>query len=179
MVTITHETFRDSSWPTGTAQVHEDTSLNSTCIKPTLSANPSSSTTGREIKTNTTHHSSKQILKEFHVAFPDPSTSRLSLLCSNIKMKFCTIPPHAEVAVQESKASSQIFLFLLDKNKSPQTRLQRAKVFAKTVNAFGYLKYNVYFTSKIFRLNYLKAKRPSKIPWSPFLSQTLKTCQLV
>lgn len=73
-----------------------DTSLNSTCIKPSLSANPSSSTTGREIKTNTTHCSSKQILKEFHVAFPDPSTSRLSLLCSNIKMKFCTIPPHTQ-----------------------------------------------------------------------------------
>jgi len=85
------------------------------------------------------------------------------------------------LAIQESEASSQIFLFLLDKNKSPQTRLQRAKAFANIVNAFSYLKYNIYFTSKIFRLNYFKAKSASKIVRSFFLffPNLLKTCRLV
>lgn len=156
------------------------TSLKSTHIKPTLSVNPSSSTTGREIKTNTTHHSSKQILKEsFMQLFESPPLTVYLSFGVIVKWSFDNSTSHTEVAVQESKGRSQIFLFLLDKTKFPQTRLQRAKVFANIVNAFSYLKGNVYFTSKIFRLNYLKAKSASKIPWSPFLSQTLKTYQLV
>lgn len=119
-------------------------------------------------------HESSHWNQDFHVAVPDHPTTSVSLLCAPINITFCTTPASHRrglQAFQESKANAQIFLFLLDKNKSPQTRLLRAKAFANIINAFSYLKYNVYFYFKVFsRLNYLRAESTSKIVWSFFFS---------
>lgn len=158
MVTNTQETFRDSSQPAAVV----------TCLgsreQPLYPAPTPRALRAPSLTAALQGRKSKQIWpiildgshwkKDFNVAGLHHPTSSVSVFCTHIKMMFCTIPLHTGLlAIQESQASSQIFLFLLDKTKSPQTRLQRAKAFANIVNAFSYLKYNVYFTSKIFRLN--------------------------
>lgn len=72
-------------------------SLNSTYIRTAVSANPKSSTSGKEIETNTNHDSeSRYWKKDFNTGVLGHSTSNVSLLCTHTKMMFCTIPLHTE-----------------------------------------------------------------------------------
>lgn len=95
-----------AQWLSGTVPSHSTnyllrllraTSLNSTYINTAGGANPNSSTTGRQIQTNRTHHPWKQPLKErFWCSRSRPPPLAAYLACACIKMMVCTIPRHTE-----------------------------------------------------------------------------------
>lgn len=155
MVTNTQETFRDSSQPTAvvTCLGSRTQPLYPTPTPRALWA-PSLTTALQGRQSNQIWPiilDSSHWKKDFNVAVLHHPTSSVSLLCTHTKMMFCTIPLHTGLlAIQESQASLQIFLFLLDKTKSPQTRLAKSKGPCKHSKRLQLLKRQCLFYFKDF-----------------------------